>query len=52
MGKSESDELVDEIEQIRLRLASTVGGRVDRAHPESNAQRSRTRRKGCRTGRC
>ena len=40
MGKSETDELVDEIEQIRMRLASTVDELVDRAHPRSIAQRS------------
>ncbi len=40
MGKSETDELVDEIEQIRLRLANTVDELVDRAHPKSIAQRS------------
>ena len=40
MGKSESDQLVDEIEQIRLRLADTVDELVDRAHPRSIAQRS------------
>ena len=40
MGKSETDELVDEIEQIRLRLANTVDELVDRAHPRTIAQRS------------
>ncbi|MGI9085855.1 MAG: DUF3618 domain-containing protein [Aeromicrobium sp.] len=40
MGKSETDELVDEIEQIRLRLAGTVDQLVDRAHPKSIARRS------------
>jgi hypothetical protein len=40
VGKSETDELVDEIEQIRMRLASTVDELVDRAHPRSIAQRS------------
>ena len=40
MGKSETDQLVDEIEQIRLRLAGTVDQLVDRAHPRSIAQRS------------
>ena len=40
MGKSETDELVDEIEQIRMRLATTVDELVDRAHPRSIAQRS------------
>ena len=40
MGKSDTDELVDEIEQIRLRLANTVDELVDRAHPKSIARRS------------
>ncbi len=40
MGKSETDELVEEIEQIRLRLAGTVDELVDRAHPKSIARRS------------
>ncbi len=40
MGKSETDELVDEIEQIRMRLAGTVDELVDRAHPKSIARRS------------
>ena len=46
MGKSETDELVDEIEQIRLRLATTVDELVDRAHPRSIAQRSLQNLKG------
>jgi hypothetical protein len=40
VGKSETDQLVDEIEQIRLRLAGTVDELVDRAHPKSIARRS------------
>jgi hypothetical protein len=40
VGKSESDQLVDEIEEIRLRLASTVDELVDRAHPKSIARRN------------
>jgi hypothetical protein len=40
VGKSETDELVDEIEQIRLRLALTVDELVDRAHPKSIARRT------------
>lgn len=40
MGKSDTDELVDEIEEIRLRLANTVDELVDRAHPKSIARRS------------
>jgi len=46
VGKSESDQLVDEIEEIRLRLASTVDELVDRAHPKSIAQRSLANLKG------
>ena len=46
MGKSETDELVDEIEQIRLRLASTVDELVDRAHPKSIARRTLQSLKG------
>ena len=40
MAKSETDELVDEIEQIRLRLATTVDELVERAHPKSIARRT------------
>jgi len=40
VGKSETDELVDEIERIRRRLAGTVDQLVDRAHPKSIARRS------------
>jgi hypothetical protein len=40
VGKSETDKLVDEIEQTRLRLANTVDELVERAHPRSIARRS------------
>ena len=40
MGKSDTDKLVDEIEQTRLRLANTVDQLVERAHPKSIARRS------------
>jgi uncharacterized protein DUF3618 len=40
VGKSETDKLVDEIEQTRLRLANTVDELVERAHPKSIARRS------------
>ncbi|MEH3033612.1 MAG: DUF3618 domain-containing protein [Aeromicrobium erythreum] len=40
MGKSETDELVDEIEQIRLRLADTVDELVDRTSPKNIARRT------------
>jgi hypothetical protein len=40
VGKSETDELVEEIEQIRLRLAGTLDELVDRAHPKSIARHS------------
>jgi hypothetical protein len=46
VGKSDTDELVDEIEQIRMRLAGTVDELVDRAHPKSIAQRSLRNLKG------
>ena len=46
MGKSDTDELVEEIEQIRMRLATTVDELVDRAHPKSIAQRSLASLKG------
>lgn len=40
MGTSETDELVDEIEQIRERLAVTVDSLVDRTNPKNIARRS------------
>lgn len=46
MGRSDTDELVDEIEQIRLRLADTVDALVDRAHPKRIAGRGLENVKG------
>ena len=40
MSKSDTDELVEEIEQIRLRLAGTVDELVERAHPKAIAARA------------
>lgn len=40
MSKSETDALVEEIEQIRLRLADTVDELVVRAHPRAIALRA------------
>lgn len=40
MSKTDTDALVEEIEQIRLRLADTVDELVDRAHPRALAQRA------------
>lgn len=40
MGKSETDELVDEIDVIRARLADTVDELVDRTNPKNVARRS------------
>jgi hypothetical protein len=37
---SQSDELVDEIEQIRERLAHTVDALVDRTNPKNIARRT------------
>ncbi|KQY58655.1 hypothetical protein ASD11_03095 [Aeromicrobium sp. Root495] len=39
MSRSETDQLVDEIEQIRLRLADTVDELVDRTNPKNVARR-------------
>ena len=39
MGRSETDQLVDEIEQIRLHLADTVDALVDRTSPKNVARR-------------
>ena len=39
MAKAESDELVDEIEQIRERLAATVDALIDRTNPKNIARR-------------
>ena len=46
MSKADSDELVDEIEQIRDRLADTVDALIDRAHPSTIARRSLASVKG------
>lgn len=40
MSKTDTDALVEEIEQIRLRLADTVDELVVRAHPRAIAQRA------------
>ena len=40
MGKSETDELVDEIDVIRARRADTVDELVDRTNPKNVARRS------------
>lgn len=40
MGKSETDQLVDEIERARLSLAGTVDQLVDRTNPKNIAKRS------------
>lgn len=39
MAKAESDDLVDEIEQIRLRLAGTVDELIDRTNPKNIVRR-------------
>ena len=40
VSKTDTDALVEEIEQIRLRLAGTVDELVDRAHPKAIARRA------------
>ena len=40
VSKADSDELVNEIEQIRDRLADTVDALIDRAHPKTIARRT------------
>ncbi len=40
MSKAESDDLVNEIEQIRDRLADTVDALIDRSHPRTIARRT------------
>jgi hypothetical protein len=40
VSKTDTDALVEEIEQIRLRLANTVDELVVRAHPRALAQRA------------
>ena len=42
VSKTDTDDLVEEIEQIRLRLAGTVDELVDRAHPKAIAHRAVT----------
>ena len=46
MSKADSDDLVNEIEQIRDRLADTVDELIDRAHPSTIARRSLASFKG------
>lgn len=40
VSKTETDALVEEIEQIRLRLADTVDELVERGHPKAVAHRA------------
>ena len=40
MAKADSDELVNEIEQIRERLADTVDALIDRTNPKTIARRT------------
>jgi len=40
VSQTETDALVEEIEQIRLRLADTVDELVERAHPKALAARA------------
>ena len=40
MAKADTDELVEEIEHIRLRLAGTVDELIDRTNPKNVARRS------------
>ncbi len=40
MSKADSDELVNEIEQIRERLADTVDALIDRTNPKTMARRT------------
>ncbi len=40
MSKADSDELVNEIEQIRDRLADTVDALIDRSRPKTIARRT------------
>jgi hypothetical protein len=46
VSKTDTDALVEEIEQIRLRLADTVDELVVRAHPRAIAQRALHKVKG------
>ena len=40
MSKADSEELINEIEEIRDRLADTVDALIDRSHPKTIARRS------------
>ena len=40
MAKAEPDQMVDEIEQIRERLAGTIDQLIDRSHPKAIAGRA------------
>lgn len=40
MAKANTDELVEEVEHIRLRLAGTVDELIDRTNPKNAARRS------------
>lgn len=46
MAKVENDELVEEIEQIRARLADTVDALIDRTNPKHIARRGLANLKG------
>ncbi|NRQ51110.1 DUF3618 domain-containing protein [Aeromicrobium stalagmiti] len=46
MAKANSDDLVDEIEQIRERLAGTVDQLIDRSNPKNIARRGLDNLKG------
>jgi len=46
VSKAESDDLVNEIEQIRDRLADNVDALIDRAHPKTIARRTLSGIKG------
>lgn len=46
MAKSETDQLVEEIERARLSLASTVDQLVDRTNPKNVARRTLANVKG------
>ncbi|MEO6604677.1 MAG: DUF3618 domain-containing protein [Aeromicrobium sp.] len=46
MSKADSDDLVNEIEQIRDRLADNVDALIDRARPKTIARRSLASIKG------
>ena len=46
MAKANPDELVDEIDQIRDRLADTVDALIDRSNPKNIARRGLANLKG------